>query len=153
MAKRTVESCLIVGPPLGALRALTGTWEWVELGWVVNYAIDTTYSELRLSFNHGMRVDQEVPLCSTTPSCGGFRWWFLCPKCRRRVSHLYRPPDAYCFLCRHCHDLSYESAQKSGTWLQKYFRSVANQRQTTTRQAKHWVRRQGGYVPEVKRPL
>ena len=38
---------------------------------------------------------------------GGYRTWFLCPKCERRVAILYGPGKY--FLCRHCSNLTYES--------------------------------------------
>ena len=46
---------------------------------------------------------------------GGRRWWLVCPNthCERRCASLYRPADERYFCCRHCHDLSYRSAQTS----------------------------------------
>jgi len=52
-----------------------------------------------------------VPLTVSYPHFGGTRWWFRCPVCRRRVAVLYRPPRVKQLACRHCHDLTYESAQ------------------------------------------
>lgn len=51
-----------------------------------------------------------VPITYTTPNYGGRRPWFRCPNqnCGRRVRILY---GGRYFLCRHCHDLTYESAQ------------------------------------------
>jgi hypothetical protein len=65
------------------------------------------------------RVEQVVRLQTTRPNFGGVRWWFSCPRmlegeeCGRRVGKLYRPPEGRYFACRHCHDLTYESCQKS----------------------------------------
>lgn len=42
---------------------------------------------------------------------GGFRLWFLCPHCRKRVGILYKVKDI--FACRHCHNIIYQS-QLSG---------------------------------------
>jgi hypothetical protein len=155
MPKRRVESCLIIGTPRGALRDIKGRWDWPLYGWTVDYAINATYSELRLSFNHGVHVEQEISLLHTTPNYGGVRWWFLCPKCSRRVSNLYRPSGAYCFLCRHCYDLTYESAQMSRGMTEKFFQRVARTLQSNTREARRWVRlnyAKQSYVSEVKRP-
>ncbi len=52
-------------------------------------------------------------LLFTTTKCsfGGYRWWFLCPYCNRRVGKLYTPLSTNEFECRHCHNLTYESTQ------------------------------------------
>src|SRR5205823_4765279 len=121
MTRRRVESCLTIGPPRGLLRDTRGSLDWQHLGWRVNYSIYASDSTLRLMFNHGLPVSQEVKLDRTKPNYGGVRWWFLCPKCDRRVSRLYRPSYTYCFFCRHCHDLTYESAQSSRTRSDKFF--------------------------------
>jgi hypothetical protein len=54
-------------------------------------------------------VWEPVELAWTACNFGGERPWFICPGagCGRRVAVLYRP-GRY-FLCRHCHDLSYQS--------------------------------------------
>lgn len=49
-------------------------------------------------------------LTSTTPRFGGFRYWFLCPRCGRRVEKLYY---AHRWACRRCHDLAYQSQRLS----------------------------------------
>jgi len=63
-------------------------------------------------------IDEPVRLQTTCPHWGGVRWWFTCPlvvdgtSCRRRVRKLYLPPGGRYFGCRHCHDLTYRSAQE-----------------------------------------
>ncbi len=44
----------------------------------------------------------------TTPRYGGRRYWWLCPSCGRRCAAIYGGPR---FLCRVCHNLTYETAQ------------------------------------------
>lgn len=45
---------------------------------------------------------------------GGNRWFFLCPKCKNRVSKLFLPPEAAKkenkYLCKTCHRLKNQSA-------------------------------------------
>lgn len=62
------------------------------------------------------RIEYRAPLTYTECNFGGERPWFLCPAdgCGERVGKLYKPPAADLFLCRDCHDLAYESSQKSG---------------------------------------
>jgi hypothetical protein len=54
-------------------------------------------------------------LVTTRCNYGGFRWWYLCPntQCRNRVGKLYMPYHAKYFLCRDCHNLTYESCRES----------------------------------------
>ena len=64
-------------------------------------------------------VDEPIRLTTTRPHFGGVRWWFCCPlivdgvPCGRRVGKLYLPPLARYYGCRHCHDLTYRSAQEA----------------------------------------
>ena len=53
--------------------------------------------------------DYKVQLVTTPCNLGGRRWWFICPRCGRRVGILHCPPGATYYGCRHCYDLSYES--------------------------------------------
>jgi len=43
---------------------------------------------------------------------GGLRWWFECPKCKKRVGKLYLPPGEQAFACRECYGLTYQSNQR-----------------------------------------
>jgi hypothetical protein len=54
-----------------------------------------------------------VSLESIPCTYGGVRWWFTCPQCERRVGKLYKPPLKQRFACRHCHHLTYRSAQEA----------------------------------------
>lgn len=38
---------------------------------------------------------------------GGFRLYFLCTHCKKRVSHLYLPDGCELYRCRYCHNLAY----------------------------------------------
>ena len=58
-------------------------------------------------------ISGRVPLTSTRGNSGGYRHWFLCPGCHRRVGVLY---GAIWFRCRHCHDLRYESQRCNHTY-------------------------------------
>lgn len=65
----------------------------------------------------------KVSLTWTSCHFGGQRPWFKCPSgvCDERVSKLYLPPGGKRFLCRHCHNLSYESQGRSN---QFYYESI-----------------------------
>jgi hypothetical protein len=136
MSKQRVENCLTIAPPRGALLDTKGIWHWSRHQVSVEYSIHVAYSELRVSMN---QHTQEIPLCSTTPNYGGTRWWFQCPKCERRVSRLHKPVNEHCFFCRDCHNLTYESAQLSGTDAGRVLLTIAARLDITRYEARQWV--------------
>jgi len=58
------------------------------------------------------QVEQAIRFDRTPCYFGGYRKWFLCPRCWKRVAVLYGAGKY--FLCRHCHNLTYSSQQESG---------------------------------------
>lgn len=50
-------------------------------------------------------ISEIIRLDWTPCNYGGYRTWFLCPKCNRRVAVLYLAGEY--FLCRHCYQLNY----------------------------------------------
>jgi hypothetical protein len=154
MIKKRIECCLTIAPPRGRLRDAAGTWHWSSFGCTADYWISAADSELRVAFHEGTRSMQPFPLSSTTPYYGGIRWWFVCPKCGRRVAKLHTPSVTDCFLCRCCHALTYESAQSSGTKAWKNFQTLGRKSQIATREVVRWLRLEDDLseVHEVKRP-
>lgn len=60
----------------------------------------------------GTPVDEQtIRITKVRPHLGGERYWFLCA-CGRRIGRLYLPAGQRVFRCRHCYNLTYESAQK-----------------------------------------
>jgi hypothetical protein len=62
----------------------------------------------------------KIPLTKTPCYFGGERFWFICPDCHRRAGILYRPGYSSFFLCRHCHDLTYQSTQNRRTFFEPF---------------------------------
>jgi hypothetical protein len=56
-------------------------------------------------------VEEVVRFERTACNYGGYRMWFLCPNCWKRVAVLYGASKY--FLCRHCYDLTYAIQQES----------------------------------------
>ena len=56
-------------------------------------------------------VEQTIHFDRTPCHFGGFRKWFLCSGCGRRVAVLYGRGKL--FLCRHCYGLAYGSQQET----------------------------------------
>ena len=55
-------------------------------------------------------VEQEISFDRTQCNYGGYRSWFLCPHCGRRVALLYGAGKY--FLCRNCYNLTYGCQQE-----------------------------------------
>ena len=56
-------------------------------------------------------VKQEISFDQTPCNYGGYRLWFCCPHCQKRVAILY--VTGKLFLCRHCCNLTYACQQES----------------------------------------
>ncbi len=54
-----------------------------------------------------------IRLDKTRTNFNGWRWWFCCPECDRRVAYLYLPAGWIGFACRVCHGLTYRSSQEA----------------------------------------
>ena len=66
-------------------------------------------------------VEQAISFDRTSCNYGGFRTWFLCPRCWQRVALLYGAGKY--FFCRHCYNLTYASQQ-----VQRYERLMMKAR-------------------------
>ena len=77
-------------------------------------AVRLTYTISRGGAKIG-EMSYTVPVAWAKAGFGPERPFFLCPgrACGRRVAKLYRPPSGDLFLCRHCHDLTYQSCLDS----------------------------------------
>lgn len=84
----------------------------------LRYLVTTGHDAGRLAIVygvHGQIVAERIDLVSSRPPLGGLRWWFQCPQagCARRVVKLHLPSGRTRFRCRVCHDLTYNSCQRS----------------------------------------
>jgi hypothetical protein len=55
---------------------------------------------------------------------GGYRWFFICEKCKNRVQKLFLPPEVYSdyehkYFCKACHKLRNESVMKANNKIYK----------------------------------
>ncbi len=65
-------------------------------------------------FHHG-REEQLAAVAIRQPF-GGRRWYFVCPRCRRRCRALYVPFATHALACRLCHRLTHESQRLNRYW-------------------------------------
>lgn len=54
----------------------------------------------------GFELFQRVNIDQTPCNYGGQRYWFSCPKCKKKVTALYKKN---LFMCRHCIGSNYKS--------------------------------------------
>ena len=105
----------------GFLRAGSwSTWRWSRNGEVfASIQVRAEFNCVTLMYSHrsygdGEWTREEYPVSLEWTSChfGGERAWFLCPRpgCGRRVATLW---GGGLFLCRHCHNLAYESQNET----------------------------------------
>jgi hypothetical protein len=97
----------------------TGTLSWsrrgVKTGWIgygcTGDAVRLTYTVTDTTTQQKTKHDYAVHLSRSACHFGGSRSWLVCPRvgCGRRVASLYMAGGL--FLCRHCHQLGYESQQ------------------------------------------
>ena len=78
------------------------------INFLSNFIGENHYIELMYSYNGSEPFNCRVQIASTKPNYGGERYWFVCPRCGRKVAFLY---GAMYFLCRHCHNLTYKTQQ------------------------------------------
>lgn len=71
------------------------------------------YSQID-DYGNRQNFDYKVPITITYCHYGGWRYWFQCLFCGRRIGVLYKRADY--FACRHCNYLTYESKNLSGTF-------------------------------------
>ena len=97
----------------GALKPNTSSdITWSNSGRVIgSIRVLTAENSVTLQFTatkHGIahEKNQYVQLEQTPCNYGGYRQWFACPSCGKRVSVLFSGVE---FKCRQCHKLSYQS--------------------------------------------
>jgi hypothetical protein len=75
---------------------------------------DEVYHYTELELKKFSANDQHFQYNPIKNKLGGYRWFFLCPKCNARVSKLFLPPKGakqdYLYLCKKCHGLKSQSA-------------------------------------------
>jgi len=93
-----------------------------------------------------------IPLLMTRMRRGS-RVWFGCPHCGRRCQKLYLPSGAGRYLCRVCHDLSYETRQERtslGIWAFRKERELERKLEAIPRDGAHH-RRYWKIIDEIER--
>lgn len=120
----------------GVVTWTRGETHQASLSWLVvrsgeaDTALRFFYSVTRPGSESPTTIDLLAPIEYTPCTFGGRRPWFRCPGdgCDERIGKLYLPPQAEEFRCRHCHDLTYESCQRSGTIGYEAFAKTAKRK-------------------------
>jgi hypothetical protein len=124
-SKTTVEECRQIDIRDWQRRGLLCPGKWFSWGWytrdgaqAASISVQVQQGRVLLSYRFRregeawQEIETPVSLAWTPCHYGGQRPWFRCPGwgCGRRVAKLYLG-GGY-FLCRHCHDLAYESQRE-----------------------------------------
>jgi hypothetical protein len=59
------------------------------------------------------QIDDKIYLAHSRPTFGGLRWWFVCPRLKRRVRKLYLPLGGRHFWSRLAYRLAYASQRET----------------------------------------
>jgi hypothetical protein len=76
---------------------------WLRLQYAIN---DYWTGEL-------YQIDDKIYLAHSRPTFGGLRWWFVCPRLKRRVGKLYLPLGGRHFWSRLAYRLAYASQRET----------------------------------------
>ena len=60
----------------------------------------------------GLESGHRIDLVTSDTRYGGKRYWFICPRCSRRIGNLYQQVNT--LSCRICTGLSYRSSRYKG---------------------------------------
>ena len=124
MGRRTVEECLVLDVVRLARKGFLSPGRNTHLRWrrgdavIAKVHLAAQADSLELPLLHTEYVKSfahpSVGLQYTVTAFGAERVWLSCPRCRKPRRKLYLPPGETLFLCRICHDLTYESRKTRG---------------------------------------
>jgi hypothetical protein len=94
---------------MGALQEELVIYPWVSFRWPGLVYLTANRWRVDVKFRHG--VMKRIQVAWTPCHFGGWRPWFVCGRCSRRVGKLYSTGEA--LHCRLCLDLWYASQPTS----------------------------------------
>lgn len=95
----------------------------------INFSVNTYEEDRHIQLDYRARsgwetewtdMDYKINLIKTPCFFGGFRWWFQCIHCSRRVGVVYSSSNY--FVCRYCANLSYDSCNENKRFRYGIFR-------------------------------
>jgi hypothetical protein len=104
---------------MGALREPLVSYPMVSFRWPGMVRLTANKWRVDVAFRHG--ATQRIWLTWTPCHLGGWRPWFRCGRCDRRVGKLYSTGVA--LHCRRCLDL-WHSSQRRGAKSRRYLRAL-----------------------------
>lgn len=101
------------------------SWSWTSRGSKssISCRVSGSGDSIELSYNvNSEPVAYKVELDKTPCNYGGYRSWFICLHCSKRVGVIYLRGKY--FMCRKCSNLNYASSQESGNWNNEAIRQL-----------------------------
>lgn len=92
--------------------------EIASVTYFANFIGENKSITLSYTYNDKESIRLDISVVCSFPHYGGKRYWFLCPRCGRKVAFLY---GGKYFWCRKCQNLSYPTQQMGflGRMLEK----------------------------------
>lgn len=111
-------------------------------------SVDEIYNHTIEELKNFTVNDQYFEYTAIPNRFGGYRWFFLCPKCKKRSNKLFLPPEGSGlvkkYLCKECHGLKNQSVVMSQDRMyKKVLKPLKKMKQIEKRLNK-------GYLPENK---
>lgn len=128
----------------------SGDWSWTDPDTgerlaSIGYSAGPEAVRLIYSMN-STPMQQHVPILKTGCNYGGWRYWFGCPSCGKRVAVLYLRNRG--FACRKCNRIAYASQSEDALG-----RTWRKQSKIEWRLGEHWQRPKGMHQSTHERLL
>lgn len=102
---------------------------------------DAYPNHLKITYRKRKNCSYMIAIDKLTCNYSGFRYFFKCPLCQKRMRFLYFAEQSI-FLCRNCLNLSYESQHLRPIWRYSHMQD----------KAKKLIKQKGGDLDTYKKP-
>ena len=98
-------------------------------------------NHLKITYRNRKNCSYMIAIDRLACNYGGFRCFFKCPLCQKRMRFLYFAEHSV-FLCRNCLNLSYDSQRLRPTWRYSHMQD----------KVKELIKQKGGDLDAYKKP-
>jgi hypothetical protein len=94
----------------------------------VKHFEDDSYYLVTLRRSDSTVYEQRLYVTKIPGHFGGWRFYYLCPKCDRKVIKLYLALPIKGYACRECHNLTYRSQKKRNGFQERFLMGFTGNR-------------------------
>jgi hypothetical protein len=131
--KIKVEECLVI-----SASSLRTAFSRSPIQGYLGTPISDQSVEFSVESRFGQMQYVHFDVVKTYPPYGGKRYWYVCPKCGRRVARLYATDHGSPFACRRCHHLVYSSQYNQRNPILAQLRKMRSLQRELRRQLRVW---------------